>query len=83
MMVPVDMTPQLRGGLNKWKFAPGYEHLYRRLTVRECARLQTFPDSYKFIYRDLRYGYQMVGNAVPVELAYCLAMKIKKVISEK
>lgn len=83
MMVPVDMTPQLRGGLNKWMFAPGYEHLYRRLTVRECARLQTFPDSYKFIYHDLRYGYQMVGNAVPVELAYCLAMKIKKVISEK
>lgn len=26
-------------------FAKGYEQLYRRLSVRECARIQTFPDS--------------------------------------
>ena len=28
--------------LNKQIFVPGKEHLYRRLSVRECARIQTF-----------------------------------------
>lgn len=79
-MVAIDMKPQLQGGLNKWIFAPGYEHLYRRLTVRECARLQTFPDTFRFAYRDLLYGYKMVGNAVPVQLAYHLALQIKKTL---
>ncbi len=79
-MVALDMKPQLHGGLNKWAFAPGYEHLYRRLTVRECARLQTFPDTFRFAYRDLLYGYKMVGNAVPVQLAYHLALQIKKTL---
>lgn len=79
-MVALDMKPQLQGGLNKWAFAPGSEHLYRRLTVRECARLQTFPDTFRFAYRDLLYGYKMIGNAVPVELAYQLAQQIKKMI---
>lgn len=46
-------------------FAKGYEHLYRRLSVRECARIQTFPDSFRFIYSDVKDGYKMVGNAVP------------------
>ncbi|SET17594.1 DNA cytosine methyltransferase [Thorsellia anophelis] len=59
------------------KFAPGYEHLYRRLSVRECARIQTFPDDYEFIYNHPRIGYKMVGNAVPVELAYHIAKSIK------
>lgn len=63
-------------------FVPGKEHLYRRLSVREVARLQTFPDDYKFIYKDLNYGYKMIGNAVPVNLAYHLAMQIKKTLSE-
>lgn len=61
---------------NKRIFVPGKEELYRRLTVRECARLQTFPDDFEFIYTDVNDGYKMIGNAVPVDLAYILAKKI-------
>ncbi len=59
-------------------FAKGYEHLYRRLSVRECARIQTFPDKFKFIYTDINDGYKMVGNAVPPRLAYYIALSIKE-----
>jgi len=61
---------------NKRKFVPGKEDLYRRLSVRECARIQTFPDSFVFKYVDVSDGYKMVGNAVPVEFARALAEKI-------
>lgn len=57
-------------------FAKGYEHLYRRMTVRECARLQTFPDDFEFLYSKLDDGYKMVGNAVPVEMARIIASSI-------
>ena len=65
---------------NKRIFVPGKEHLYRRLSVRECARIQTFPDDFKFYYEDIANGYKMVGNAVPVMLAYHVAESIKKVL---
>jgi len=63
---------------NKCIFVPGKEDLYRRLTIRECARVQTFPDDFEFIYTDLDDGYKMVGNAVPVELARIVANSIKE-----
>lgn len=63
---------------NKRIFVPGKEHLYRRLSVRECARIQTFPDNFIFKYRDVADGYKMIGNAVPVNFAYHLAKKIYK-----
>lgn len=65
------------GEKDKKMFVPGHEDKYRRLSIRECARIQTFPDDYKFIYSHPRTGYKMVGNAVPVKLAYHLALKIK------
>lgn len=61
-------------------FVPGKENLYRRLTVRECARLQGFPDDFEFIYTDVDYGYKMIGNAVPVDLAYIIANRIKETL---
>lgn len=68
---------------NLQKFAEGYEHLYRRMTVREVARIQSFPDSFIFIYNKVDYGYKMVGNAVPVNLAYHIALQIKNTLTEK
>lgn len=62
---------------NKRAFVPGKENLYRRLSVRECARIQGFPDNFQFIYSDLDDGYKMIGNAVPVHLAYVVANAIK------
>lgn len=61
---------------NRHIFAVGSEHLYRRMTIREVARLQTFPDDFKFLYEDLDDGYRMIGNAVPVNLAYHVAKSI-------
>ncbi|MEK7128701.1 MAG: DNA cytosine methyltransferase [Patescibacteria group bacterium] len=61
---------------NKRIFVPGQEHLYRRLSVRECARIQTFPDNFVFYYKDIADGYKMIGNAVPVQFAYNIAKKI-------
>lgn len=66
---------------NKHIFKPGYEDLYRRLSLRECARIQTFPDDFEFIYTNTTAGYKMVGNAVPVELGRVLAESIMKQLS--
>lgn len=63
---------------NKRIFVKGKEHLYRRLSVRECARIQTFSDNYVFKYKDVADGYKMIGNAVPIEFAYNIAKKIYK-----
>ena len=57
-------------------FVPGKEDLYRRLSVRECARIQTFPDDFVFKYKNVVNGYKMVGNAVPVEFSRNLASVI-------
>lgn len=44
----------------------------RRLSVRECARLQTFPDEFVF-YGSIEKQYRQIGNAVPVKLAQIIA----------
>ena len=67
-----------RFGVNDYRFVEGQEHLYRRMTVREVARVQGFPDSFKFIYKSINDGYKMIGNAVPVNLAYEIALAIRK-----
>jgi DNA (cytosine-5)-methyltransferase 1 len=59
-------------------FDPNSPKPYRRLSVRECARIQTFPDDFIFDYENVAQGYKMIGNAVPVNFAYHLAKKIKK-----
>ena len=61
---------------NKREFVKGKEGLYRRLSVRECARIQTFPDNFIFYYTNIADGYKMIGNAVPVKFAEAIANKI-------
>jgi len=70
-------TKMVKVGKDEWKFKEK-DADYRRLSVRECARIQTFPDNFEFIYDQIAKGYKMIGNAVPVKLAEAIAKKIKK-----
>lgn len=65
---------------NDCRFVEGKEHLYRRMTIREIARVQGFPDDFQFIYTDTDDAYKMIGNAVPVNLAYEIAIAIKQTL---
>ncbi|EEX50436.1 DNA cytosine methyltransferase [Pasteurella dagmatis] len=65
-------------GINDYRFVVGKENLYRRMTIREVARVQGFPDDFKFIYQNTNDAYKMIGNAVPVNLAFEIACAIKK-----
>lgn len=59
----------------------------RRYTLREIARIQTFPDSFQFVdesLKDIIAMYKVIGNAVPVELARVIATAIyNQVFSEE
>ena len=58
-------------------------NLKRRLSVRECAILQTFPDNFIFEGATYRSMHKQIGNAVPVLLAEKIAKEIKKIIQSK
>ena len=72
------------GGNHKDELAQNLQE--RRLTIRECARLQTFPDDYQFILPKTENNaavsssdaYKIIGNAVPCVLAYNIAMNIQQ-----
>lgn len=65
-------------GKDRWKFDENTPYPYRRLSIRECARVQTFPDTFILKYQKLSDGYKMVGNAVPVLMAKVLAEQIMR-----
>ena len=70
------------GGTHTEELECGLEQ--RRLTIRECARLQTFPDDYQFILSKTAQNksvsaseaYKIIGNAVPCVLGYNIAMRL-------
>ena len=57
----------------------------RRLSIRECARIQTFPDDYDFVIPASNPNgpvcasdaYKIIGNAVPCLLAYHIAKRLE------
>lgn len=65
---------------DKWKFKS--DGKVRRLSVRECAKIQTFPDNFIFYYDRIDDGYKMIGNAVPVNFAEAIAKQIKEDLKE-
>ena len=53
----------------------------RSITVREAARIQTFPDDFEFL-GSMMNQYKMIGNAVPVEFAKIVAHSVKSTIDK-
>lgn len=72
------------GGIYTKELANGMKE--RRLTIRECARIQTFPDDYNFIIPkegnrssvSASEAYKIIGNAVPPLLAYHIAKRLEE-----
>jgi DNA (cytosine-5)-methyltransferase 1 len=72
------------GGKNLSELKKGLAE--RRLTVRECARIQTFPDDYEFVIPSdnsakgvsASDAYRIIGNAVPPLLGYHIAKRLEK-----
>lgn len=67
-------------GHENWDFQKDRMNEYRRFSVRECARIQTFPDGFRFVTDDVRAAYKMIGNAVPPRLGKVLAQSIMSVL---
>ena len=76
------------GGLHEEELKKGLKE--RRLTVRECALIQTFPPDYEFVIENKNgrkgsflvspsQAYKIIGNAVPPLLSYNLATRIEEV----
>jgi len=75
-----DSPPMIKVGRDKRVFASGGEP--RRLSLRECARIQTFPDGYKFIGNTVIDKYALIGDAVPPLLAQRVAEAVLQLLIE-
>lgn len=67
-----------RGGGTGGPVIAVHPNLMRRFTVRETARIQTFPDDYEF-YGALSSQYRQIGNAVAVKFAEALGLSLRKI----
>ena len=83
-------TPMEHVGKDRYIFTDGEEN-NRRLSVKEIARIQTFPDWYEFSRGNsnrnenakLDLVYKQIGNAVPVRLALAVAEPIAEWVKEQ
>lgn len=83
-------APMEHIGKDKYVFSDGEEN-NRRLSVKEIARIQTFPDWYEFSRGQntkknenakLDLVYKQIGNAVPVRLAIAVALPIAEWVNK-
>lgn len=78
-----DVSPTLTTGctdITRGRFAHPEQH--RAITLREAARLQSFPDSYQFLGNSGEIATQ-IGNAVPPRMMTTIASGLYKILSEK
>ena len=54
----------------------------RRYSVRECARIQSFPDNYSFGSIPIQSQYKVIGNAVPPVLGWVIARALLNYLPE-
>lgn len=87
-LIPEEQSPTVTSHCLDEFVHPNYN---RALTVRECARLQSFPDSYDFcggpyiiphIDRSTQDKYEQIGDAVPPLLAYAWGVKIMQILND-
>jgi len=76
-----DSPRMVKVGADKWVFAEEPGKKPRRLSVWECARVQTFPDWYKFVGNTVD-KYALIGDAVPPLLAMRVAEAVLKSLVE-
>lgn len=68
------------GGIINEELSAGFQQ--RRLTLRECARIQSFPDNYNFYHPgkngvSVSNAYKLIGNAVPPLLGFHIAKRLE------
>lgn len=54
----------------------GHPSQLRTISVREAARIQTFPNDYVFDTAYMEYACEMIGNALPCDFAETLAVSL-------
>ncbi len=79
---PAPTMTTLCTGLGNWRF--GHPEQDRAISVREAARIQTFPNTYEFFPEwepcNVQKASRFIGNAVPVRLWEVIGESIKKVL---
>ena len=55
----------------------------RRYSIREIARIQSFPDDFQFPYKSIPNAYKVIGNAVPPILGWVIAKALEKHLIKK
>lgn len=78
-----DVAPTLTTGctdITRGRFAHPEQH--RAITLREAARLQSFPDHYVFKGNASEIATQ-IGNAVPPQMMHCIAQSLKKALTRQ